>query len=744
MKSNLLSIIIPVKNEAFNISPLAKRINKAMSRSKISYEMIFIDDFSTDRTHRTIKVLQEVYPIKLYKKQGQEGKAYSILEAVQYTKAEYVVMIDADLQYPPEAIPEMFKIASQFGVVLGDRISYHGSFLRKFFSQSFSFIFGRLLHGFNLDVQSGLKLIKREILLQIDVSAVSPWTLDLAVLNCAREMGFEIGGVDIEFEKRKFDKSKVNLIKSSFEIGLGAIKQKIFKKKIFTIPSLDPLSMIGAGVIHKRKRLITHTNLSPNQTALKTFTDWQILLICALIILLEAGLILKPLTTIITVVAFLSTIYFLDVLFNLYIILKSLHFPPEISIEKNELRNIESKKLPVYSILCPLYKEGKILPHFLRSLEKLDWPKDKLDVILLLEEDDTETYQVASQIKLPDYIRVITVPASEPKTKPKACNFGLGLAKGEYLVIFDAEDRPDPNQLKKAYLAFQNVKDDVVCLQAKLNYYNPHQNLLTRFFTAEYSLWFDVILTGLQSINTVIPLGGTSNHFKTSILRDLKGWDPFNVTEDCDLGVRLFKSGYKTAIFDSTTFEEANSNLKNWIRQRSRWIKGYMQTFLVHMRNPFQFIKDHGIHAFIFQLVIGIRISFMLINPILWVMTIAYFTLYEFVGPTIESFYPSVVFYMAVSSLIIGNFMYIYSYMIGLAKKGHWSLIKYIPLVPVYWLLASIASVIALYQLISKPHYWEKTHHGLYLARQQDDFKIPRIILKPAYSSIRYFVNMFF
>src|SRR6185436_4286234 len=153
------------------------------------------------------------------------------------------------------------------------------------------------------------------------------------------------------------------------------------------------------------------------------------------------------------------------------------------------------------------------------------------------------------------------------------CNYGLHFAKGEYLVIYDAEDIPDPLQLKKAFLAFQKLPSNVACLQAKLNYFNSDQNLLTRFFTAEYSLWFDVILTGLQSIETTIPLGGTSNHFKTKILKQLKGWDPFNVTEDCDLGVRLFKQGYKTAIIESTTLEEANSNTKNWIRQRSRWIK---------------------------------------------------------------------------------------------------------------------------------------------------------------------------
>ncbi len=330
-----------------------------------------------------------------------------------------------------------------------------------------------------------------------------------------------------------------------------------------------------------------------------------------------------------------------------------------------------------------------------------------------------ETIDVAQQMTLPDYVRIVVVPHSLPKTKPKACNYGLSLAKGEYLVIYDAEDIPEPLQLKKAYLGFQTLPENIKCLQAKLNYFNPHQNLLTRLFTAEYSLWFDIVLPGLQSINTSIPLGGTSNHFRTADLRDLKGWDPFNVTEDADLGTRLFKLGARTAIIDSVTLEEANSNLKNWIRQRSRWVKGYMQTYLVHMRHPFQFWKKSGRHFFLFQINVGGKIAFMLINPILWLATISYFAINRLVGPTIESLYPTPVLYMAAISLIFGNFMYFYYYMIGCAKRDHWSVIKYIFLIPFYWFFMSVAAAMALYELIVKPHYWQKTNHGLNLAPQK-------------------------
>lgn len=745
MSSNGLTIIVPVKNEAKNIEPLVKRINKSLNQAKIPYSIIFIDDHSTDKTRDVLNVLKEVYPIEVYLKQGKTGKAYSILEGASYAETEFVAMIDADLQYPPEAIPEMMKLSKKYGVVVGGRKKYQASLLRRFLSHNFSFVFGTLLHGFNQDVQSGLKLIKREILSFINEKDVSPWTIDLALLNTARELGHKIGEVDIVFEKRKFEKSKVSIVKSSFEIGAGAIKQKIFKKKTFVLPGIGSNNLIGAGIIHNREKLITHTTLEPFQTALRTFTTKQFFLVFLLLTILEAGFIWDAFNTAIILVGILSGIYFIDVLFNIAVVLKSLHFPPEFKVKASELAQLSDKNLPVYTILCPLYKEAHILPHFLDSIEKLDYPKNKLDVLLLLEEDDKETIKAVSKLDIPSYVKTLIVPDSQPKTKPKACNFGLAHAKGEYLVIYDAEDKPEPLQLKKAIMAFQKVPSNIVCLQAKLNYFNPNQNLLTRFFTAEYSLWFDVILPGLQSIDSTIPLGGTSNHFKTKTLIELKGWDPFNVTEDCDLGVRLFKQGFKTAIIDSTTLEEANSSPKNWLRQRSRWIKGYMQTYLVHMRNPLQFLREHGVHALIFQLVIGARISFMLINPFLWLITFSYFALYQYVGPAIEAFFPSIIFYMAVTSLIFGNFMYIYNYMIGLAKREHWGLIKYVFLVPLYWLMASVAAAIALYQLMVKPHYWEKTEHGLHLKKiNEEEISIPRLILRPIYQPIKYIASIFF
>lgn len=716
-KINKLDIIIPARNEAENLPLLISRIHQVLTGAKISYRIIVVDDRSTDETAKKVQKLGRQYPVILHRKVGKPGKAFSILEGVKLAKTAYVCMIDADLQYPPEAIPEMLKLAPQYGVVVANRSVYKSGWFRKFSSRLNVFLFGRILFGFKCDIQSGLKIFRKEIIHSLEQNYLSPWTLDIPLLHACQGLGFKIGSVNITFHKRRNGESKISFLKTALQIGLRALHLRFFHKGIFPLKPDQENSMLGAGLARHGQRYITHSQLHYHQSALTTFERHQKFILLTLLIIFIWGLIVKTQLTAMTAIAVLSLIYFLDVCFNLYLILKGLHFPPEIKISKEELKKLDPQKLPVYSILCPLYKESSVLPQFISAISELDWPKEKLDVLLLLEEDDEATLKVAQSLKLPAYFRIIIVPHSFPKTKPKACNYGLAKALGEYIAIYDAEDKPDPLQLKKAYLGFSQVPANVICLQAKLNYYNPHHNLLTKLFTAEYSLWFDVILPGLQSIETSIPLGGTSNHFRTQKLRELQGWDPFNVTEDCDLGVRLFKEGYKTAMIDSLTLEEANSNLKNWVRQRSRWIKGYLQTYLVHMRHPLKFFKTHGWHAFVFQLIIGLKISFILINPLLWLATVAYFSLYAIVGPTIEALYPPPVFYMAAFSLIFGNFMYLYNYMIGCAKREHWSVIKYVFLVPGYWLLMGVGALVALVQLIFKPHHWEKTHHGFHLKK---------------------------
>lgn len=459
-----------------------------------------------------------------------------------------------------------------------------------------------------------------------------------------------------------------------------------------------------------------HNDLSHADTALRQTTAVQRTIIITLIVLFAALTAYDWVLGVTVLVALVTLLYFVDLLFNLFLVWRSLAKSPEITISPAQIQTAAEDGWPVYTILCPLYKEAAVLPQFIQAINALEYDRRKLQVLILLEENDAETIAAAESLNLPEHYEVVIVPHSLPKTKPKACNYGLRIARGEYVVIYDAEDVPDPDQLQKAYAAFRMLGERVACIQSKLNFYNPHQNLLTRAFTAEYSLWFDLVLTGLQSIHAPIPLGGTSNHFKTATLRALGGWDAFNVTEDADLGMRLVKRGYRTAIIDSTTFEEANSNLKNWYWQRTRWIKGYMQTYLVHTRRLRDFRGgSHPLQGLFFQLVIGGKVLSLFINPLMWTLTILYFTLRSSIGPTVEQFFPPAILYMAVTSLIFGNFLYMYYYMMGCAKRGYYELIKVAALIPLYWLAMSVAAWRSLYEVMRKPHHWSKTKHGLHL-----------------------------
>lgn len=431
-------------------------------------------------------------------------------------------------------------------------------------------------------------------------------------------------------------------------------------------------------------------------------------------------------------IALVTAFYLAHLIFMLFLVAKSFAYEHEVTITSAEVALLADDKLPRYTILCPLYKEWRVLPQFLAAIGQIDWPKNKLDAVLLLEEDDAESLRAIERLALPPFFRVIIVPVSVPKTKPKACNAGLEQAAGEYTVIYDAEDVPESDQLKKAYLVFQKLAGSrVVCAQAKLDFYNVRQNVLTRLFAIEYAVWFDLILTGLQSAGGPIPLGGTSNHFRTADLRRLGGWDAYNVTEDCDLGMRISKAGQETVVFNSTTFEEANSRWGNWLRQRSRWIKGYIQTYCVHMRHPGAFFSwRRPLAFFTFQLIVGGKIFALFANPFFWCLTLAYILFRPSIGAAIESFYPAPVLYAGIFSLAFGNFLYLYYHVLGCLKRRNFELVKYAALVPGYWLMMSLAAWKALYQLVANPHYWEKTLHGLHIGEHPSPqipvYEVPR------------------
>ena len=438
------------------------------------------------------------------------------------------------------------------------------------------------------------------------------------------------------------------------------------------------------------------------------------------------------------------SVYLAAIFFRLATVGLALFGLPSVVVRPERVLSFAREEWPHYTVLVPLYHEPEVVAKTVRHLDRLDYPRDKLEILLLLEKDDDLTRNALSEVPLPPHFRVIDVPDTQPRTKPKACNWGLRAARGEYLVIYDAEDRPDPDQLKKAVTAFRTMPKQVICLQAKLSFYNPEQNLLTRWFTMEYAAWFDLYLPGLYRLKLPIPLGGTSNHLRRRILEEIGGWDPFNVAEDCDLGIRLHRMGYRTAVLDTTTWEEANSRLRNWVRQRSRWVKGYLQTHLVHSRKPGRTLRDLGpVGVFSFLMSVGGHSLILLVNPLFWVAAIAYLTmagrellagrgtwevlsrpLQESAWNALLSYsanapagrYLTTIFYAVSAILFLANFLFIVINLLGCIKRRLGGVFILVAIVsPLYWVLISLAAWKGFIQLLNRPHYWEKTDHGLFV-----------------------------
>ncbi|MDO8290225.1 MAG: glycosyltransferase [Parvibaculum sp.] len=371
--------------------------------------------------------------------------------------------------------------------------------------------------------------------------------------------------------------------------------------------------------------------------------------------------------------------------------------------------------LPVYSILVPLFREAAVLPILVEALSRLDYPATKVQTLLIFEESDAETIAAAKTLNLPDNVEFLYVPHSLPLTKPKACNYALNFARGDYLVVYDAEDMPEPDQLRRALAVFDQNDENLACVQARLNFYNQFENWLTRQFTLEYATFFDLLLPTLEKLGLPIPLGGTSTHFRTKALREAGAWDPFNVTEDADLGMRFAVLGMRTSTITSTTYEEANCQMDNWLRQRSRWIKGWMQTYLVRMRHPGKLWRALGPRGFIgFQIVIGGSCLANLMHPIFYIALIGtIFNDYAQLGIVSLPFHDGYITTLNLITLVAGYGMSISAGMVAASARGLRPLMLTAISMPAYWILISWGAYKALFQFISRPSHWEKTEHGI-------------------------------
>ncbi|MFM2090489.1 MAG: hypothetical protein RLZZ127_978, partial [Planctomycetota bacterium] len=367
-------------------------------------------------------------------------------------------------------------------------------------------------------------------------------------------------------------------------------------------------------------------------------------------------------------------------------------------------------RLPGYAVLAPLYREPEVASHLVTALERLDYPRDRLDVQILVEDDDAITRNALAACALPAWMRVTVVPPGSPRTKPRALDHGLATARGDLLTIYDAEDQPEPDQLRLAANAFAELPAAVACLQSRLDHVNARQSLAAGWSCVEYLVWFRVVMPGLAGLGMPLPLGGTSNHFRTAVLRELGGWDPYNVTEDCDLGLRLRRAGYASRMLASTTWEEAVATVPAWIRQRSRWHKGFIQTWLVHARpgGPLRPLGPvDGLWSF---LLTGGPVLMLLLQPFAWVATAWWLAGGWDAGDAGDNL--SLALTVAGVTGLVAQMLVLATGVAACLALGRPGLAPAAALAPLSWALHSIAAWRALWQMVVQPFAWEKTAHG--------------------------------
>jgi len=357
--------------------------------------------------------------------------------------------------------------------------------------------------------------------------------------------------------------------------------------------------------------------------------------------------------------------------------------------------------LPRATILVAAYREAGVIGGLIEALKRIDYPRDRLEIKILLEAEDTETWLAALAAGLDPRFELVRVPAGAPQTKPRALNFGLRRSRGEIVTILDAEDHPHPGQLREAAEHFAAADPGLACLQAPLNWYNHSSCWLTRQFALEYAAHFLVLLPAYIRLGWPIPLGGTSNYFRRDALRKVGAWDAFNVTEDADLGFRLYRAGYRFGLITRPTLEEAPERCWPWVKQRTRWLKGYAQTLAVHTRLSGTHIRS--VPWLALSLTLGAAVASALLH-----LPLAAFAL----GRVVSAGSPGLAELAIFAFLIAGYGAAMACASLGMRRAGLPFRLFDLITMPLYWPLQTIAALRAVWELIVRPFYWDKTEHG--------------------------------
>lgn len=709
----LVSVIVPTNNDKVLLRRSFECIEQAFWDSGFEHEIIVVDDHSSDGTKDYIASLEGELPVRLIEKRGVKGRSISIKEGIDAAIGNTIAIVDPDIRFGKEGFVEMLSRVREAHIVVAANIKY-SSFVYGVLSRLYGWILGRLFLSVRVNVHSGIKMFRRSLLesLRFDPEFDPRLGFDAVLLYHARRVGWIISPVPVQYKRVPFHHGYVGEVMSrvSFAYGIFVIKVVHILRAVFPfLYAPPPIEYFNAGFTNVNDYLF----LSPTQSAKGHITRETTSLLFFILLTTFVGMyVLSQVfhVPILTGMAFgISVLYLFLITFKFVAMSRSLPVEQD-TLSPEDLASVTDEELPVMSVLIPLYKEKEVIPQIFKYLSDFDYPQEKLDIIFILESTDTETAQAFLDMHPPSHFKALLSPDVQPKTKPKAMNVAFSAAKGDILVIFDAEVLPERDQLKRAYLTFK-LHPEAGYLHSRMDVYNADENWITRLYTGEFCYFYHYYLPGLVASNFPLPISGHSTYFRREVIEKVGAWDAYNVAEDCDIGIRIYRKGFGSGrMLDTHTWEQSTTTIPTWVRQRTRWIQGFIQTSIVQLRYPLLLKRELKTwrNFVVFLILVPGNVILNILNIFQWMMFALWHTTH---APFLQVAYSGFTLYLATICFVVGNFFFTFYSMYALYKRKHYSTVPWAMLMFAYWIMLGIATIRATIHLFLHPYKWDKTAH---------------------------------
>lgn len=708
---SMVSVIVPSSNDRRWLPDCLDRVESALRATEFSYEILVVDDRSRDGTAEYVRSQEGKRPVRFIEKKGPKGRAISIKEGLDQSTGGLVVLLDPDLRCSSDSFVELLRRLASSDVVVASRQQYPFMAYRLF-SRMYRWLVGGVLLSVDADVRSGLKLFRRSLMhsLRFAPEFDQRFGFDAFLLFHAKRSKWKVETVTVAYTRPMFHHGVWGAVSSRVSLAVGALRIRFVGIVRWFFPFLyppQPQEYFEAGFTNINDYLF----LAPEQSAKGHLTREVYFLIfyffAFIIAYFGVIMLLTGKTFAWSMFFHIAVIQLALIIFKLYVVWITFRLPPQ---PPRMLIDEELADLPTISIILPVYKEKEIVKQLCDRMKLMRYPADKLDFIFIFESGDEETQQAFLDYGPPPHFRGLVSPDVQPKTKPKALNVALRETKGEFLVIFDAETLPEPDQFLKAMSAFRN-DPTLDYIHGRIDVYNPDVNWITKSYAAEFSFFYNFFLPGLATVHSPTPISGHSVYFRREQIIKVGGWDAYNLAEDCDIGIRMFRNGYKNAtVMDSYSWEQSTTTMRDWLKQRTRWMQGFVQTSMVNLRFPALLWKDLGglrnFLMFMFHVPGGVFLNGL--NLVQWcILAFWYFTR----DPNVQSVFSGTLLYISFSSFIVANFLFTYFNLLGLFYRRYYALVPTALASMFYWLMLSFATARAILRFFRQESTWDKTYH---------------------------------